>query len=89
MPQRYNKTSNHGIGTDMNAEDLVITLKKNMAKLSKSERRRLSVRSPRISSWTPRGTPVRASFIELLESRPKRFIFGNRPSGAPFLEVLE
>lgn len=40
MPQRYNKTSNHGIGADMNAEDLVITLKKNMAKLSKSERHR-------------------------------------------------
>ena len=40
MPPWYNETSNHGIGAGMNAEDLVITLKKNMAKLSKSERRR-------------------------------------------------
>ena len=40
MPPWYNGTSNHGIGAGMNAEDLVITLKKNMAKLSKSERRR-------------------------------------------------
>lgn len=40
MAPWYNEIINHGIGAGMNAEDLVITLKKNMAKLSKSERRR-------------------------------------------------